>query len=584
MEQAPSDQTRIRRSALYGFAEHVWSTERSRWLLRPRWKPILTATFALSAVGYLGLASTQYVRNRWYRDCEDTSFREMLLFVFPDPIWGTRIEWAPGFIKSRVEAARDSHRRKLAAVLFSRAKAALEKQDWRNFYNNIFNASQLDPSNLEARVLTSQVFFALRRDDDALDALEEALPELSDRPDYVREYVRACFAKEQETRLVGVAKHLLAKPNLNPQVREYLAPALARALYSRGEFDACKEVIAKEMLERTREGVILNIRILWETGRRSQAIAELEPIALSAINDPSLLATLVDMKRDNGDPEGARSSAALFLIRASDKYQARVKFIDLLDSSKETARRDEAIAAFRRDFAANEPAMMGLCEFAADRGYTELCGELMKEAVARKFADAPRFELLFIESHLAAERYAETVSLVDGMFLRNPAWLPKYRRVFDCLRMVAQMSMHREDMAEIGFRRISDSSEPLPMPLMTNVAKKLVQVGRADDALRVIDLAFERNARSITALSGVIEVHLAAGGAPGTPALIRKLIGNRRPGSDMIAKARAMLSGDAFLYEADRPALIADLETLAAGKPILPDAPPRAPKTKHGAN
>ena len=583
MAQDSTTPPQARRSALYGFAEYVWNTERSRWLLRPRMKPIASALFALFVAGYLALASAQYVRNRWYRGCEETSFREMLLFVFPDPIWGTSIEWAPGFIKSRVDEARDAHRRKLAAVLFARAKSALERQDWRNFYNNIFHASQLDPSNLEARLLSSQVFFALRRDDDALDALEEALPGLLDRPDYVREYLRACFAKEQEARIVGVTKHILSQTELNPQVRELLATALATAHFHRGEFDDCLAVIANEKLQRSREALLLNLRVLWETGRRAQAIAALEPFAMAATNDPGLLSTLVEMKKDNGDIEGARSSAALFLIRASDKFQARVKFIDLLDASRENERRDEAVAAYRRDFANNDAALLLLCEFAADKGMVALCDDLTKEARARKSKEAPRFELLHIESHLSAGRYQDTVTQVDALFLKNPEWLPTFRRVFDCLRMVAQMSMNREDMAEIGFRRLSDSAEPLPMPLMTNVAKKLVQVGRADDALRVIDLAFERNARSVTALGGVIDVHLTAGGAPGTPALLRRLITFRRPNSDMLAKSRALLAGDAYLYEGARDALIADLETLAAGKPVVPPAEPRPPKVKLGA-
>lgn len=580
MPQDSTSQTRLRRSAFYGFAEYVWNTERSRWLLRPRWKPIGSAALALLVIGYVGTAAAYYSMNRWHRDCEDTSFREMLLFVFPEKIPFTNVVWAPDFVVRRVESARESHRRKLAAMLFARAKSALERQDWRNFYNDIFHASQMDPSNHEARLLSARVFLAMGRDDDALDALEEALPSLLDRPDYVKEYVRDCFIKGREARLVGVSRHLLGQTELIPPVRELLAVGLATAHYHRGEFEECLAVIDREKISRTRDGFLLRLRILSETGHRDKAIAALEPVAMSATNDPSLFSLLIDMKKEAGDIEGARSAAALYLIGAADKHQARIKFIELLDMTKEVKRRDEAIAAYRNDFKGKTPALLLLCEFGADRGLVPLCDDLMKEADAAKLPEAPRFELLFIESHLAARRYAETVSLVDKLFLRNPKWLPSIRRTFDCLRMVAQMSMNREDMAEIAFRRLSDTSEPPDMRVMTNVAKKLIQVGRPDDAIRVINLAFDRNAQTSTALGEVVAIHLAAGGSPETPALLRRLLAFRRPDQETLVKAREMIAGDAFLYEKGRDELLANLETLAKGKPILPDVPARPPKTK----
>lgn len=569
-----------RRSALYGFAEHIWSVEETRWKLRPRPKPIASAFVGLAVLGYLSLAGFQYARNRWIRGVEDTSFREMLISVFPDPIYYTDIRWAPEFVATRVDAARKSHSQKIGAFMFARAKEAMEKQDWKNFFNYIFKASTLDPTNVEARLLSAQAFFSLRRDDDALDLLEEAIPLLPDKQDYAREYIRACFAKEKEGRVIAMAKYVLARPETAPAVREAFARAMAMAYYQRGDFARCAKVIETEKLQRTPDGFMLTVRMLRETGEQAEAVRMLEPVALAQSNDPTFLSALIELKKGVGDIEGARSSASLYLIRASDKYQARIKLIELLESPEQLARQAELIASYRRDFAGNEPASLLLCEYAADRGRVDLCAELMKEAKAKKYADAPRFELLFIESHLKANRYDETVSLVDKLFVDNPAWLLNYRQIFDCLRMVAQMSMSRDDMSEIGFRKLSERAETLPMPLMTTVAKKLVQVGRSDDAMRVINLAYERNARSHTALTNVVDVHLAAGGGPTTPALIRRLLENRRPSSELLALARSVVAGDAFLFESGRDKLIADLETLLAGKPILADVPAADPVAK----
>ena len=578
IETTPLPHTR--RRALFGLAEHVWDAEKGRWILVLKWKPIAVAVLAAGVAAYLAAAGCFYSLNRWQRDCEDTSYFEMMLFIFPDPVYGTKIHWAPEFVKTRVEAARESHRHKLSAVLFNRAKEAMSKQDWRNFFHYIFSASQLDPRNVEARILAAQAFFALRRDDDALDVLEEALPDLCDNSDYIREYVKACFLKEQDARLIGVAKYMLAKPDLKPQVRELLSIAIANAFFFRGEFAACEDTIKAAKLERTRDGFLLHMRVLWETGRHKEAIAMLEPVAMSSGQRPEP-ARHVDRPETRGRRHRRRP---LLLVALPPALLRQVSGAHQIHrAARRTGKQGGSRQEHRRlppRFLGQEAPMLLLCEYAADRGFSDTCEELMNEANKARFADAPRFQLLFIESHLKAGRYEETVSLVDKIFIDTPAWLPKYRQVFDCLRMVAQMSMNREDMSEIGFRKISESGEILPMPLMTMVAKKLVQVGRTDDAMRVINLAYERNGRTLSALNNVVDVHLASGGGPATPALIRRQLAYRRPTTEMLAKSRSTLAGDAFLFEPDREKLIVDLDTLLAGKPVLPAVPPTAPISK----
>lgn len=578
MSQEPQKDQKFRRKALLGFAEYVWNPKETRWRLRPRWGILLITLGSLAVIGYLSLAGVYYALNRWHRGVHDTTYGHMLVYVFPEPLPVLGVSWAPGPIKRTVESVRKQQGKKLSAELFARGKAAMEKGDLRNASFLILQASRLDPQNTEARLLSSQVMLAYRRDDDAIEIMEEALAVITDKPEFALEYIRMCFAKEQEYRVIAMAKYVLAHEATSPAVRDLFAKALASAQFQRGDFAGTRATIEKYNLSRTPEGFMLNVRMLWETGKNDEAIAMLEPVAMASTKDPSFLTALIELKRKNDDLNGARAAASLYLLRANDRYQAHIKLFELLESPEETPRRIEAIERYIKSFSNNEAAMLLLSEYASDRGDTELCRRVMLIANEQKFADAPRFELLYIEAHLKAERYQETVAFVDKLFMDNPPWLPKYRQVFDCLRMVAQMSMNRHDMSEIGFNRLKDRAEVLPLAFMTTVAKKLVQIGRTEDAMRVIDLAYYRNGKSHTALNNVVDVHLLAGGSPDTPKLLAQLLRNRRPNKDILKMARDVIAGDAYLFEPDREKLLLQIERMERGESTLPEVDVFTPK------
>ena len=569
-----------RRSALLGLAEHVWMPERSRWVLRLRYERIAATTLASLALLYFGAAGAKYAENRWIRECEETSYPEMCLFIFPDKIPFTKKAWAPAFVTRICENARESHRRKLANVLFNKAQQFMREKNWGRFFQSIFAATKLDPANKDARILAAQALFALRRDDDALDALDEAIPDLLENREFIREFLTVCLAREQDSRLVGVAKYHLAHSPLNPATKEAFNLALAGARYFRGEFEACLKLIQTPELARNRDAFLMRVNILTESGRTKEAIQLLEAAANQNPNDADLIAQALTLKTAIGDRDGARNDAALYLIRASHLHQARLKQMDLLDPVSEKARLDEMTASYLRDFAGKEQPLLMLCEFAAHNGNTDLCENLMKTAAEAKFREGPRFRLLYVESHLAKKRYEETVRLVDEIFLENPTWLAQYRLTFDSLRTVAHFAMNREDTGEIGYKRIAESQENLNPQFMETVARRLIEVGRPEEGVRIATLCRERNKGSVAALLTLITIELEAGGTPDTPKHLREYLQYRRPRRAILEKARHVIAGDAYLFEPGRATLITDLEKLLNGTGILPEPPQRAPKQK----
>lgn len=576
--QAKPNEPQTRRRAMLGLAEHVWDAGRARWILRPRLARIFSALGILLASLYLAAAWVKYAENKWIRDCERTSYPEICLFIFPDKIPFTKVVWVPDFVHNICERARDSHREKLSDVLLAKAKTDLKDKQWGKFFQGVFGATKLNPQNKEARMLASQALFALRRDDDAMEALEEALPELLSNREFIREYIVTSFQKERYARLLGVAKYHLANATTPPEAREAFLLAAAHCHFERGEFEDCARVIAEPGIARTRDAFMLKIKILRELGKNAEALAMLGAAAAQNPSNADLAFSLIGLRKECGDTDGAREAASLFLLRASDSYQARIRMLDTLDPEKDRARIDDMIAAYRRDFARNPASALALCEYAANNGKSELCEQLRHEADAAQSPDAPRMRLLFIESHLAQKRYLETVRLVDELFLENPEWLNQSRLQFDSLRMVAHFALDREDTGEIGFKRVDESQENLNPRFMEIVAHRLIEAGRNMEAIRVIELSMERNRDSVSALAALISIHLQAGGTPTTPARLAQYLKYRRPSRSILVQARQVLGGDAYIFDDQRTALIADIETLMEGRPVVKPATPIAPQ------
>lgn len=567
----------FRRSALFGLGNHIWDQAGNRWRLRLRPGRIAMVAGLLSMILYLGVAWVKYAENKWIRECKETSFREMCLFIFPDRIPFTNIVWAPEFITRRTEAARDSHRAKLAAMLLELARADMRNGNWSKFFQNVFVATSLDHKNRDARMLAAFALFNLRRDDDAMESLEQSLPELLDNRDFVRDFLLTCLSKEQDERLIGVAKYHLKNSTLKPEIREFFMATLAGAHYFRGEFDEALRLTESPALLRNRDAFMLRVNILTELNDIKGALAIIEKASASNPNDADLISQIISLKKLLGDTEGARTAATVYQITSSQLYQPRIRFMELLDPVADKARLNELTQSYIRDFAQQETPLLALGEFASKSGDIALCERLMNHSRDAKFKQAPRFRLLYVESNLVAKEYKDTVRLVDEIFVENPSWLASYRLAFDCLRMVAHFALNREDTGEIAFKRIAESTDPLQPKFMETVAKRLVEADRPEEAVRIGDLCYQKNGRNITALASRITIQLDAGGTPETPALLRQYFAHRRLPLVSLRKARKIIAGDAYLFEPDRDALIRDTDTLIAGKPLVKTVPEKKP-------
>lgn len=562
---------------MFGLAEHVWQPERARWVLRPKLKRIFTIFSVILVALYFLVAWLKYAENKWIRGCNETSYPEICLFIFPDKIPGTKQIWVPGFIHRRIEAARESHRAKLADMLLAKAKDDLKERQWSKFFQNIFGATKLNPQNKEARLIASQALFALRRDDDAMESLEDALPQLLSNREFVREYIVTSFIKERFARLLGVCKFHLANPTIPQEAREAFLLAAAHCHYERGEYAQCAEIIGNPMIARTRDAFMLRVKMLRETGKIGDAITLLSTASAQNPNDADIISQLINMRKEAGDVSGARESASLQLI-LSDSPMARLRMLDLLDADADKARIDDIIASYRRDYGKNTDAMLHLCEFAASTGRSELCEALRREAEAAQSINAQRMRLLQIESHLAHKRYLETVRMVDELFVENPEWLANSRLQFDCLRMVAHFALKREDTGEIGYKRINETMENLQPQFMQIVARRLIEAGRNTEAIRVIELCNERNRSSVSSLAALVNIHLEAGGTTDTTSRLREFLKHRRPARKTLLDARRVLGGDAYFFDPLRDDLIRDIEALLEGRSILSEVKPIAPK------
>jgi hypothetical protein len=91
-------------------------------------------------------------------------------------------------------------------------------------------------------------------------------------------------------------------------------------------------------------------------------------------------------------------------------------------------------------------------------------------------------------------------------------------------------------------------------------------VGARDDARELLARAVQDDPLNQAALTQLIELDLAAGRLEEMPAAVRKLLAMRKPSPALLARVRAELGRDRWLFVEDRTAALDELGALLAAK------------------
>ena len=539
---------------------------------RPNWRRIGLLCPVLLLLLWVGLSEANYFKERFMNGIPTTRRADMYLYL-PDTAANSAANLFLGKEQIRLRerakllAAKDSYGRsahlyRKGEYFVSVAKEALARQDYAEFSRYIGTGAQLSPANLEAQRLCADLFFAFQRPLDAYQLLEESLVFAKQDREYFRQYVQRCFMLDQDARLIATAKKHLADPEVAEDIRADLRLAAAQAHFLRGDFADSAQLIKEYRLDQTADGYLLNCQLLWESGDRSGALAELDAALAVFPAGVRLLEMKARWLKDSGELLRAKDTLDLLAISQPGRPGPLIQSLYLLPGEDGRPRREALTEKIVAAFGNQEQPMLDLARFGNDTADVALTARLAKLAVERKFGNRVRFDLVHVECLLNAGRARETILLVDALYKQaeRDQWVAETRMAFDALRTIAYFADGQTEIGSINLQKLLQHRK-VPPQVLVAASRKLIAAKRYDEANEVLIQAHLQNETNQAVLMQIVQLKLDHPRiSADLETYLRRLMLNRRPSPDVLRAALRRLGSDTYLFSADRETLLRDVE------------------------
>ncbi len=544
---------------------------------RPNWRRIgLLLPVALLLL-WVGLSEANYFKERFMNGIPSTRRVDMYLYL-PDSAANSaanlflskeqvRLRERTKLLTAKDSYGRSAHLYRKGEYYVSVAKEALARQDYAEFARYIGTGAQLTPSNLEAQRLCADLFFAFQRPLDAYQLLEESLVFAKQDREYFRQYVQRCFMLDQDARLIATATKHLADPEVAQDIRADLRLAAAQAHFLRGDFADAARLIKEYRLDQTADGYLLNCQLLWESGDRSGALAELDAALAVFPAGVRLLEMKARWLKDSGELNRAKDTLDLLAISQPGRPGPIIQSLYLLPGEEGRARREATIEKIVATFGTQEQPMLDLARFGNDTSDVALTARLAKLALERKFGNRVRFDLVHVECLLNAGRARETILLVDALYKQaeRDQWVAETRMAFDALRTIAYFADGQTEIGSINLQKLLQHRK-VPPQVLVAASRKLITARRYDEANEVLIQAHLQNETNQAILMQIVQLKLDHPAiAADLETYLRRLMLNRRPSPEVLRAALRRLGSDTYLFSADRETLLRDVEAKLTG-------------------
>lgn len=539
---------------------------------RPNWRRIALLFPVFLLILWVALSELNYFKERYMNGIPTTRRADMYLYL-PDTLANSaanlflgreqvRLREREKLLSVKDAYGRSAHLYRKGEYFVSVAKAALARQDYAEFAKYIGTGAQLTPANLEAQRLCADLFFAFQRPLDGYQLLEESLAFAKRDQDYFRQYITRCFMLDQDARLIATATRYLADPELSPEIRADLLIAAAQAHFLRGNYSEATKLIKDHRLDETADGYLLNCQILWESGDRASALAELD--AALAVYPAGI--RLLEMKarwlKDSGELARAKDCLDLLAISMPDKPGPLIQSLYLLPGDGNRAARAAIVEKAVARYGNQEQAMLDLARFANETADVALTTRLAQHAKDRRFTNRVRFDLVRVESLLNAGRARETILLVDELYKQaeRDQWVAETRMAFEALRMIAYFADGQTEIGSINLQKLMQNRS-VPPQVLISASRKLIAARRYEEANDVLIQAHLQNETNQAVLQQIVQLKLAHPRiAADLETYLRRLMQNRRPSKEVLQAALRRLGSDVYLFSGDRETLLRDIE------------------------
>jgi uncharacterized protein HemY len=544
---------------------------------RPNWRRIGMLFPVFLLLLWVALSEVNYFKERFMNGIPTTRRADMYLYL-PDTVANSvtnlfrgkeqiRLRERAKLLTAKDSYGRSAHLYRKGEYYVSVAKAALARQDYAEFARYIGTGAQLSPANLEAQRLCADLFFAFQRPLDAYQLLEESLVFAKQDREYFRQYVQRCFMLDQDARLIATATKHLADPEVAEEIRADLRLAAAQAHFLRGDFADAAKLIKEYRLDQTADGYLLNCQLLWESGDRSGALAELDAALAIFPAGVRLLEMKARWLKESGEFSRAKDTLDLLSISQPGRPGPLIQSLYLLPGEEGRVRREALIDKIVASFGGQEQTMLDLARFGNDTSDVALTARLAKLALERKFGNRVRFDLVHVECLLNAGRARETILLVDALYKQaeRDQWVAETRMAFDALRTIAYFADGQTEIGSINLQKLLQHRK-VPPQVLVAASRKLIAAKRYDEANEVLIQAHLQNETNQAVLMQIVRLKLDHPLiSADLETYLRRLMLNRRPSPEVLRAALRRLGSDTYLFSADRETLLRDVEAKLTG-------------------
>jgi len=539
---------------------------------RPNWRRIGLLFPVFLLLLWVGLSEANYFKERFMNGIPTTRRADMYLYL-PDTAANSvanlflgkeqvRLREREKLLTAKDSYGRSAHLYRKGEYFVSVAKEALARQDYAEISRYIGTGAQLSPANLEAQRLCADLFFAFQRPLDAYQLLEESLVFAKQDREYFRQYVQRCFMLDQDARLIATATKYLGDSAVAEDIRADLRLAAAQAHFLRGDFADAARLIKEHRLDQTADGYLLNCQLLWESGDRTGALAELDAALAVFPAGVRLLEMKARWLKENGEFSRAKDTLDLLAISQPGRPGPLIQSLYLLPGEEGRVRREALTEKIIATFGNQEQPMLDLARFGNDTADVTLTARMAKLALERKFGNRVRFDLVHVECLLNAGRARETILLVDALYKQaeRDQWVAETRMAFDALRTIAYFADGQTEIGSINLQKLLQHRK-VPPQVLVAASRKLIAARRYDEANEVLIQAHLQNETNQAILMQIVRLKLDHPLiSADLETYLRRLMLNRRPSPEVLRAALRRLGSDTYLFSADRETLLRDVE------------------------
>lgn len=432
------------------------------------------------------------------------------------------------------ESVRKEHVERIGQHFFEVASEARKGNRNEDALAAVQIALKCAPANAETRLL----FASLIEPVAALQTLHYGIRFLDLKseiaPTYFNRYFGALADLQQDRIAAKQALALLAEktedgnPALPPAVRTVVANHAAMALFWIGEYTAALNIIEKEKIDETQQGLILKSRCLFDLRRSRDAIALLS----GKVNDfPAskrdvILSQLAHFHQYLGDLNAALETTNRRIQEnptASQPYLHRLYLLDKLGKSDLV---DAELGAIFKTFSAQQSALVALANFSAENGKAEIAETCAAIAVEKKFPPNI-FLAAAIEASVTAKMPEDAVEMYQKISKSSPKMLEGVESATTAILSAAYTLAAEKAGDDADVRRrfeshadlllgqfLSDAS--LSPENYISVTALFERIGHAESALKVAQAGLNAFPWHAQLRANVIDLRIRLGQIDGT--------------------------------------------------------------------